>query len=87
MSGQAQATMEEHIKRQYINRFKQLMKGQPQAENEEMLTGEKYILKSHLAQAKEQTLEMETRVGIVAKFSIITNKLAFDGVVCEEVAK
>jgi hypothetical protein len=85
MSGQAQATIEEHIKKQYIHRFKQLMENQTQTEKEEVLTGEKYILKGHLAQAKEQALEMEKRVAAVAKFSLIDNKLAFDGVICDEV--
>lgn len=84
MDEKAKAKRDAHIKKQYLHRFKQLMGNQNQAEKEEILTGEKYILKGHLAQAKEQALEIEKRVTTVAKFSLIDNKLAFDGVICEE---
>ena len=84
MNKKSKANRGEHIKNQYIQRFKQLTGNQTQAEKEEVLTGEKYILKGHLAQAKEQAREMEERVTTVAKFSLIDNKLAFDGVICEE---
>lgn len=84
MNEKAKAKRDEHIKKQYIHRFKQLMGNQTQAEKEEVLIGEKYILKGHLAQAKEQALEIEKRAKTVAKFSVIDNKLAFDGIICEE---
>ena len=85
MDEKAKAKRDEHIKKQHIHRFTQLMENQTQAEKEEVLVGEKYILKGHLAQAKEQAQEIEKRVTTVAKFSLIDNKLAFDGVICDEV--
>jgi hypothetical protein len=76
---------DEHIKKKYEEQFTKLMVNRTQAEKEEVLIGEKYILKSRVAQAKEQTLEIENRSGIIEKFSLIDNKLAFDGVICEVV--
>ena len=84
MNEKVKTKRDEHIKKQYLHRFKQLMGGQTLAEKEEVLTGEKYILKGQLAQAKDQALEIEKRVTAVAKFSLIDNKLAFDGVICGE---
>jgi hypothetical protein len=79
-----EAERNEHIKKKYANRFEELIKGKTQAEKEAVLIGEKYVLGSHLAQAKEQIIESENRMSIIGKFMIINNKLAFDGMICEE---
>jgi hypothetical protein len=84
MNNKVKVKREERIKKQHIHKFKLLMENQTPAEKEEVLIGEKYLLKGQLAQAKEQALEMEKRIATVAKFSLIGNKLAFDGVICEE---
>ncbi len=86
MTTGTEAERNEHIKKKYANRFEELMKGKTQVEKEAVLTGEKYLLGSHLAQAKEQIIESENRMGIMKKFTIIGNKLAFDGVIFEEVS-
>lgn len=82
MSGKQ--TSEDRIKKQYINHFQKLMIGKTQKENEDMLVGETYMHNGHLAQSEEQVINAQKRVGITKKFSIVGNKLAFDGVVCEE---
>lgn len=80
-------TKEEQIKRQHKNRFKTLFLGaDTQKKKEEILIGENYILRGHLAQSKEQVTEIEERINISKRFSVIDNKLAFDGVICEEEA-
>jgi hypothetical protein len=84
MSEEGKAKAKEHIKQQYINRFSKLMEHKTQKEKEEVLIGEKYILKGHLAQAVEQVIEIHKRVDVTAKFSIVGNKLAHDSVICEE---
>lgn len=84
MSEEGKAKAKAHIKRQYINRFSKLMEHKTQKEKEEVLIGEKYILKGYLAQAVEQVIEIQKRVDVTAKFSIVGNKLAHDSVICEE---
>jgi hypothetical protein len=85
MKTEKKAEIIEHIKKKYENQFRKLMENQTQAEKEEVLIGEKYVLKNHLAHAKEQILEIENRINIIEKFAIIDNTLAFNGVICKEV--
>ena len=74
----------DRIKQQYTHRFQKLMEGKTQKENEDMLVGEKYVLNGHLTQSKEQIINIQERVDVTKKFTIVDNKLVYDGKECEK---
>ena len=71
---------EEQTKQMLIGRLETLMEGKTQKEKEETLSGEKYTLKRHLALTKEQTLKIQIKIETLEKFTIIDNKLTFEGI-------
>jgi hypothetical protein len=79
-----EAERNEHIKKKYANRFEERMGNKTQTEKEEVLVGERYLLKEQLMRMDEQLTAMKTRINVVGKFTIIDNTLAYDGVICEK---
>ena len=71
---------EEHMKQMYTDQLDALMGNQSQKEKKETLSGEKYALKKHLAQTKEQIIRIQKQLNVLEKFTIVDNKLAFEGV-------
>ena len=72
------------IKQGYEHQLKIRIKGKLQQDKEEVLVGELYSLKNILLQTTAQIAEIEQRISIASKFSLIDGKLAYDGIVCNE---
>ena len=72
------------IKHEYERQLKVLTKNKTQRDKEEVLVGELYSLKNILLQTTAQIAEIEQRISIASKFSLIDGKLAYDGIVCNE---
>ena len=72
---------EEHMKQLYADQLEALLGNKSQKEKEETLSGEKYALKKHLTQTIEQVARIQKRINVLEKFTIVKDKLAFEGVV------